>query len=142
MTKEGIDLIKRFEGCRLTAYKCPAGVWTIGYGHTKGVKEGQRISEAEAERMLAEDLQYFEQMVGMMVTQPLEAHQMDALISFAYNCGVMALKGSTLLKRVNANPKDPRIREAFMMWNKAGGKALQGLVKRREAEANLYLTTD
>ena len=142
MTKEGIDLIKRFEGCRLTAYKCPAGVWTIGYGHTKGVKEGQRISEAEAERMLAEDLQYFDQMVGMMVTQPLEAHQMDALVSFAYNCGVMALKGSTLLKRVNANPKDPRIREAFMMWNKAGGKVLQGLVKRREAEANLYLTTD
>lgn len=138
MTKKGIDLIKRFEGCRLTAYKCPAGVWTIGYGHTKGVKEGQRISEAEAERMLAEDLLYYEQMVGVMVTQPLKEHQVDALVSFAYNCGVAALKGSTLLKRVNANPKDIRIREAFMMWNKAGGKVLPGLVKRREAEAELY----
>lgn len=140
MTREGLELIKRFEGCRLTAYRCPAGVWTIGYGHTKDVKEGQRISEAEAERMLAEDLRYYEQMVGLMVMKPLEAHQMDALVSFAYNCGVAALRKSTLLKLVNQNPKDPKIREAFGMWNKAGGKVLPGLVKRREAEADLYFS--
>lgn len=138
MTREGLELIKRMEGCRLTAYRCPAGVLTIGYGHTKDVKEGQRISQAEAERMLEADLRYYEQMVGMLVTKPLKEHQVDALVSFAYNCGSNALMGSTLLKRVNANPQDPRIREAFLMWNKAGGKVLPGLVKRREAEADLY----
>lgn len=138
MTREGIELIKRFEGCRLIAYRCPAGVWTIGYGHTKGVHEGQKITQDEADRMLETDLVYYEQMTCMMVEQPIGEYQMDALVSMAYNCGVGALRKSTLLKLVNANPNDPHIRDAFMMWNKAGGKVLAGLVKRREAEANLY----
>lgn len=139
MTREGIEMLKKFEGCRLEAYRCPAGVWTIGYGHTQGVKEGMKISQAEAERMLVKDLEYYEQMVGMMVTVELTPHQVDALTSFAYNCGVAALRKSTLLKLVNQNPKDPKIRDAFMMWTKAGGKVLPGLVRRREAEADLFM---
>lgn len=139
MTREGIEMLKKFEGCRLEAYRCPAGVLTIGYGHTQGVKEGMKISQAEAEHMLVKDLEYYEQMVGMMVTVELTPHQADALTSFAYNCGVAALRKSTLLKLVNQNPKDPKIRDAFMMWTKAGGKVLPGLVRRREAEADLFM---
>lgn len=133
-------MLKKFEGCRLEAYRCPAGVWTIGYGHTQGVKEGMKVSLAEAESMLVKDLEYYEGMVGMMVTVELTPHQVDALTSFAYNCGVAALRKSTLLKLVNQNPKDPKIRDAFMMWTKAGGKVLPGLVRRREAEAKLYFS--
>lgn len=131
-------MLKKFEGCRLEAYRCPAGVWTIGYGHTQGVKGGMKISQAEAERMLEKDLEYYEGMVGMMVAVELTPQQVDALVSFSYNCGVGALRKSTLLKLVNANPNDPKIRDAFMMWNKSGGKVLPGLVRRREAEAKLY----
>jgi len=133
-------MLKKFEGCRLEAYRCPAGVLTIGYGHTQGVKEGMKISQAEAERMLVKDLEYYEQMVGMMVTVELTPHQVDALVSFAYNCGVGALRKSTLLQLVNKNPKDPKIKDAFMMWTKAGGKVLPGLVRRRDAEAKLYFS--
>lgn len=138
MTKNGIELIKKYEGCRLEAYRCPAGVWTIGYGHTKGVREGQRVSREEAERMLVEDLQYYENMVGMLVAVPLTGDQVGALVSLAYNIGVEALRKSTVLKLINAGAKEAEVRKAWAMWNKAGGKVLPGLAKRREAELALF----
>lgn len=138
MTSKGIELIKRLEGLRLEAYRCPAGVWTIGYGHTKGVKEGQRVSREEAERMLREDLLYYENMVGMLVTVPLTGDQVGALVSLAYNIGVEALRKSTVLKLINSGAKEAEVRKAWAMWNKAGGKVLPGLAKRREAELAVY----
>lgn len=138
MTKNGIELIKQYEGCRLEAYRCPAGVWTIGYGHTKGVREGQKVSREEAERMLREDLVYYENMVGMLVALPLVADQVSALVSLAYNIGVEALRKSTVLKLINAGAKEAEVRKAWAMWNKAGGKVLPGLAKRREAELALF----
>lgn len=138
MTKNGIELIKQYEGLRLEAYRCPAGVWTIGYGHTKGVKEGQRVSREEAERMLREDLQYYENMVGMLVTVPLTGDQVGAMVSLAYNIGVNALRGSTVLRKINGGAGEAEVRKAWMMWTKAGGKELPGLAKRREAELAVY----
>lgn len=107
---KGIALIKGFEGLRLKAYKCSAGVWTIGYGHTKGVKEGQTITEAEAETLLREDLRTFEVGVSSLVTVFLHQCQFDALVSFAFNLGVGAIKGSTLLKKINARAGAEAIR--------------------------------
>ena len=140
MTEKGIELIKCFEGCRLEAYKCPAGVLTIGYGHTDGVHAGDRITEAEAERLLREDLQYYENGVSMALAREVSDYQKDALVSFAYNVGMKALRTSTLLKKVNKNPNDMSIRKEFTKWVRGGGKVLPGLVTRRSAEAELYFT--
>ena len=100
-SQEGINLIKKFEGCRLTAYKCPAGVWTIGYGHTDDVKKGQKITKAKAEEYLKNDLIKYEKGVERLVKVKLNQNQFNALISFAYNRGLGALKTSTLLKKLN-----------------------------------------
>lgn len=137
MTQKGIDLIKSFEGCKLTAYKCSAGVWTIGYGHTQGVYQGQTISQIEADRLLDSDLTKFEMGVRNLVGN-LPDNKIDALTSFAFNLGLNALKTSTLLKKVKANPNDMTIRNEFERWVFAGGKRLEGLVRRRKAEADLY----
>lgn len=139
MTREGIDLIKRHEGLRLEAYKCPAGVWTIGYGHTQGVHEGQKIDAKEAERLLGNDLVRFETGVRNLVGD-LAPHKIDALVSFAFNVGLNAFAGSTLCRKVKANPDDKTIAEEFSRWVYAGGKKLAGLVRRRQEEARMYFS--
>lgn len=140
---KGIDLIKEFEGCKLTAYKCPAGVWTIGYGHTgsvdgKAITSGMTITAAKATELLKADLSKFEAAVNSYVTAPITQNMFDALVSFTFNCGAGALKGSTLLKKLNAKDYDGAAAE-FPKWNKAGGKVLNGLVRRREAERCLFM---
>lgn len=133
INQEGLDLIKSFEGCKLTAYKCPAGVWTIGYGHTAGVYEGMVISQAQAENMLKSDLKKYEKYVSDNVKLELTENQFSALVSFCYNCGVGNLR--TLVK----NRTLAQIAEALLLYNKAGDKKLAGLVRRREAERQLFL---
>ena len=130
----GLELIKSFEGCRLVAYKCPAGVWTIGYGHTAGVCEGQVISQAQADNMLKSDMKKYEKHVTDNVKLPLNENQFSALVSFCYNCGVRNLQ--TLVKNRNTQ----QIADAMILYNKASGKVLAGLVRRREAERKLFLT--
>lgn len=137
------ELVREFEGCKLKAYKCPAGIWTIGYGNTqydngKAVKEGEVITLDRAEQLLEVILIKFVQQVGELVKSKVNQNQKDALTDFAYNCGVGNLRSSTLLKKVNANPNDKTIRAEFEKWTRANGKVLNGLVKRRNAEANLY----
>ena len=139
------ELVKEFEGCKLKAYKCPAGIWTIGYGNTqyengKAVKEGDVITLERAEQLLEIILIKFIQQVGELVKSNINQNQKDALTDFAYNCGVGNLKTSTLLKKVNADSKDKTIRAEFEKWTRANGKVLNGLVKRRNAEANLYFS--
>ena len=124
---------------RLKAYKCPAGVWTIGYGHTKGVKEGDVITEQEAEDMLKKDVVGFEINVRGAVIPNLNDHQYDALTSFAYNVGLGNFRKSTLLRLINSGiTAREDITNQFMRWVYAGGKKLTGLVRRRTAEAELY----
>ena len=137
-SQKGIDLIKKFEGCRLEAYKCPAGIWTIGYGHTKDVQNGQKITQAQAEEFLIEDLKVYEKAVESCVKVPLSQNQFDALVSFCYNCGAEALRTSTLLRLLNES-KYSESAEQFLRWNTAGGKVLAGLTRRREEEKKLFL---
>ena len=139
MTQQGLDLIKKYEGLRLEAYKCPAGVWTIGYGHTKGVIKGMKISKEEAETLLKQDVSVFELQVINTVGK-LAACKIDALVSFAYNVGIAAFRNSTLCRKVKANSDDPAIRNEFMKWIYAGGKKLQGLERRRKEEADVYFS--
>ena len=137
-SKKGIDLIKMFEGCRLEAYKCPAGVWTIGYGTTKNVKQGMKISLDEANKLLLDDIKPLEitlNALGINFTQ----NQFDALISWLYNLGVGSFKTSTLRKKLLAGENDDEITEQIIKWVNAGGKPLLGLKKRRVEEANLFL---
>ncbi len=137
-SEKGKALIKKYEGLRLEAYICPAGVLTIGYGHTSEVKAGDKITESQAEELLVEDLVDFEQEVLQMVKSPLRQGQFDALVSFAYNLGSTNLRSSTLLKKVNTNPDDPTIAFEFGKWVRAGGRVLNGLVTRRAEESQLY----
>lgn len=137
-SSNGIKLIKQFEGCHLTAYKCPGGKWTIGYGHTARVKQGQKITQAQADKFLKADLKTFENAVNSCVKVNITQNQFDALVSFAYNCGAGALKTSTLLKKLNKKDYSGAAKE-FPKWNKSNGKVLNGLVKRRVAEMDLFL---
>lgn len=134
ISEKGLNLIKKYEGCRLKAYKCPAGVWTIGYGHTTGVVEGQAITQAQAEQYLKEDMVKYEGYVKKYVPLALNQNQFDALVSFTYNCGAGNLK-----KLVN-NRNHEQIANALPLYNKAKGKVLNGLVKRRAEEKALFLT--
>jgi len=136
-SQKGIDLIKHFEGCELKAYKCPAGVWTIGYGHIKGVQEGDVITEQQADEMLVEELNEYENYINTLVTVPLNQNQYDALVSWVYNLGSSNLNSSTLLKVLNSGDYTG-VPEQIMRWNKAGGKVLEGLTRRRQAEADLF----
>lgn len=134
----GIALIKRFEGCRLTAYKCSAGVWTIGYGHTSGVHSGQAITQAQADALLRQDLEKFERYVNstayVPITAQLNDNQFAALVSFAFNCG----QGN--LKRLCADRNTAQIAAAMPQYCKAAGRKLPGLVQRRAAEVALFNT--
>ena len=132
-----LNKIIEFEGCKLTAYKCPAGVWTIGVGHTKGVKQGQTITEAQAMSLLKGDLLPCENYVnnlGVCKTQG----QFDALVDFAFNLGTAALGRSTLLKYIRAKKPEQYIREEFAKWVNSKGMRLKGLVIRRQWEADRY----
>ena len=137
ISNEGLSLIKKFEGCELTAYQCSAGVWTIGYGHTKGIEEGMEITQQEAEDMLVEELHEYENYINDNVTAPLSQNQFDAMVSWVYNLGPANLKASTLLKVLNAGDYDG-VPAQIKRWNKAGGVTLDGLIRRREAESLLF----
>ncbi|MBP3534624.1 MAG: lysozyme [Muribaculaceae bacterium] len=135
--EKAIELIKEFESLRTRAYRCPAGVWTIGWGHTAGVKRGDSITEAEAERLLRADVAD----LGRQLRQTgvaLSPNREAALLSFAYNVGFDALLRSTLWRKVRTNPADPTIGEEFGRWKYAGGRVMAGLVRRRAKEAALY----
>lgn len=134
ISENGLNLIKSFEGCRLTAYKCPAGVWTIGWGHTGGVKPGQKITQAEADQMLVSDMTAYEHKVDKYASYHWNQNEFDALTSFAYNVGS--------IDQLTANGTRNRatIAEKILQYNKGGGKVLPGLTKRREAERKLFLT--
>lgn len=138
-----IELIKTFEGCKLKAYKCPANVWTIGYGNTyyedkSRVKEGDVITLERAKALLEMILHDFELGVDNNTVDTITQNQFDALVDFAYNCGTGNLKSSTLLRKVNANPNDATIKDEFLKWIRANGKTMQGLINRRKAETELY----
>ena len=135
---EGLSLIKKFEGCELYAYQCSAGVWTIGYGHTKDVEPGMQITKEDAEEMLVEELHEYESYVNDFVTAPLSQNQYDAMVSWVYNLGPANLKASTMLKVLNAGEYE-EVPAQIKRWNKAGGKVLEGLIRRREAESLLFL---
>jgi lysozyme len=139
-------LVKQFEGCKLTAYRCPAGVCTIGYGHTSAagapaVQDGMKITQQQANDILHRDLVKYEIAVQGMLHELLEQHQFDVLVSFAYNAGVGNLKSSTLLKKVNAAQFD-EVPAELMKWTRGDGKILPGLVRRRHAEGAWWIAGD
>ena len=141
---KGIALIKQFEGCKLTAYQDSVGVWTIGYGWTKPVdgkpiRAGMTIKQETAERLLKTGLVSYESDVSRLVKVGLTQGQFDALVSFTYNLGARSLSTSTLLRKLNAGDYATAADE-FLRWNKAGGKVLNGLTRRREAERALFLS--
>ena len=137
--EKGIELIKEFEGLKLTAYLDSVGVPTIGYGHTKGVKIGDRCTKEEAEAFLREDLKDAEACVNEHVTVPINQNEFDALVSFVFNFGCTKFRGSTLLRKLNNSDYDGASLE-FARWNRAGGLELAGLTRRRAAEAELFDT--
>lgn len=133
-------IIKKHEGLRLQAYRCPAGRWTIGWGHTEGVRPGQVISREEAEAMLEADIAKISRQLDALGGASLTANQRAALVSFIFNVGFGAFERSTLWKRICADPHHPDIPAEFARWRYAGGKEMPGLVKRRAEEAALYFT--
>lgn len=142
MTEEGLALIRRFEGFRGEAYRCPAGIWTIGYGHTSAagpprVEPGMTMSEAEAARVLARDVERFAKEVRAALAREVSPAQFSALVSFAFNVGMGAFRTSSVLKRVNDGDFDA-VPERLKLWVKAKGRTFPGLVRRRAAEAEMF----
>ena len=137
----GLKLIKSFEGLRLRAYQDAVGIWTIGYGTTRGVRPGMTISEAEAETFLQQDLTRFEQAIHGALEVPVNDNQFSALSCFTYNVGPGAFRSSTLLKLLNQQNLYGAA-DQFPRWNKAGGRPLAGLTRRRKAERSLFLGQD
>lgn len=139
ISNKGLSLIKEFEGLKLNAYRCAANVLTIGYGSTgPHVKEGMTITEEEAEELLKEDVSKFEECVNHAVEVDLTQEEFDALVSFAFNVGCGAFMGSTLLKLLNAGNKHAAAQQ-LLRWDKAGGRVLAGLARRRAAERALFI---
>jgi lysozyme len=140
---EGYALIKKFEGCRLKSYRCPSGIWTIGFGNTfyengMKVKEGDVITQQRAEELAKFIIDQFAVSIAPFIQKTLTENQFSACVSLAYNIGTSGFKRSSVFKKLNINPNDPTIADSFKLWNKGGGKVLAGLVKRREAEIQLY----
>ena len=136
----GIALIKSFEGLRLEAYPDPAtggDPWTIGYGHTGEVRPGMVITEAEAEQLLRQDIVQFEMCVNRLLQVTVTQGQFDALVSFAFNLGCANLRKSTLMRKLNAGDAEGAAAE-FLVWNRAAGRVMAGLTRRREAERDLF----
>lgn len=141
ISKQGIDLIKKYEGFKPYAYLCPANVLTIGYGHTRGVRLGQTCTEAEAEQFLKEDLEMAEAEVNKIANEvELTQGQYDSLVSFTFNLGAKNFQTSTLRKKVLNNPADPTIKAEFGKWVYVRGKVSPGLQKRRLEESKLYFS--
>jgi len=141
ISQAGLDLIKRFEGCKLEAYRDAVGIWTIGYGHTgPNVHDGLKITQAQADAILAQDVSRFASGVAANVNVALTQSEFDALVSFAFNVGLGAFRSSTLLKLLNDNADRTVVASQFLRWNKAGSKVLDGLTKRRNAEKALFLS--
>ncbi|NWA68005.1 lysozyme [Pseudomonas reactans] len=137
-SQKGVSLIKSFEGLRLKSYQDSVGVWTIGYGTTRGITAGMVITNEQAERMLMNDIGRFEPEIERLVKAPMNQAQWDALMSFTYNLGAANLGSSALLKLLNAGDYVGAA-EQFPRWNKAGGQVLAGLTKRRLAERAMFL---
>ena len=140
-SSKALELIKQFEGLRLKAYLCPGGVWTIGYGHTTGVKSGMVITEDQAEDFLLSDIAVFEKAVNDQ-NLALTQNMFDALVSFTFNVGVGNFKRSTLLFKIKVNPWDNSIMDEFLRWVYSKGRVLPGLQRRRLAEMKLYFSND
>jgi lysozyme len=144
LNARGYDLIKQYEGYSDRPYLCPAGIPTIGFGNTyypNGTKvklTDKQITREYANEMLQFVADNFAKEVSKSIKSIISQNQLNALTSFAYNLGMTNFRNSTLLKKVNANPNDPTIKEEFLKWNKSNGKILQGLINRRRAESNLY----
>ena len=137
ISDRGIDLIKEFEGLRLESYLCPAKKWTIGYGFTRGVKEDMEWTEEQAEWVLKSEVKEYCDAVNKCVKVPLNQYQFDALVSWTYNLGESNLKNSTLLKVLNDGDYES-VPFQIKRWNKANGKVLSGLTRRRKSEAELF----
>ena len=137
--KKACELIAKFEGYKLTAYKCPAGVWTVGYGHTNGVKSGDVITSTQAQEFLQTDVKIFFDAVMREVSKICNQNQIIALTSFAFNLGVENLRKSTLLREVKRNPQNLiTIKGEFLRWIYTNGKPLEGLKTRRNKEFQVY----
>ena len=141
ISKAGIDFIKSFEGLSLEAYKCPAGVWTIGYGTTKNVTKGMKITKGQADDLFIEDVAPIERKLNSLGIN-FRQEQFDALVSWNFNLGEGAFRNSTLLKKIVADAPDEEITDQIVKWVNAGGKPLVGLKRRRVAEANMFLGYD
>lgn len=126
------------EGFRAKAYRCPSGVWTIGYGTTTGVKEGMVVNQNQAFKLLQDDSSKLERLINKLGVD-LRQNQFDAIGLFCYNCGFPAFRSSTLFRVIKNNRYDKRIKELWMQWKYSKGKVLLGLERRREVEVNLYL---
>ncbi len=140
INQNGIDLIKQFEGLHLSPYLCPSRIWTIGYGHTRTVRAGMQITEAQADQLLDEDLRLFERSVSRLVTVPLSDNQFAALVCFCFNIGTGNFESSTLLRLLNRGWYE-QVPAQLMRWNRANGEIFGGLARRRAAEARLWNKT-
>lgn len=139
ISQQGLELIKNFEGFRAEAYLCAGGKWTIGYGHTQGVRQGDKITVEQADIYLRQDVADAEETVNHLISANLEQCQFDSLVSLVYNIGSGNFYSSTIRMLVNSQTMDKtKIKHAFCMWKKAQGRVLSGLIRRREAEAELY----
>lgn len=136
---DAYELIKQFEGLRLEAYLCPAGIWTIGYGHTSGVSPNSFITIQEADEYLHRDVATIEMQLNKL-NLSLRECQWDAIVSFVFNVGIGNFKASTLLAKIRINPEDNSIMDEFLRWVYANGKVMKGLQKRRLAEMKLYFS--
>ena len=136
---DAYELIKQFEGLRLEAYLCPAGIWTIGYGHTSGVSPNSFITIQEADEYLHRDVATIEMQLNKL-NLSLRQCQWDAIVSFVFNVGIGKFKASTLLAKIRINPDDNSIMDEFLRWVYANGKVIRGLQKRRLAEMKLYFS--
>ena len=141
ISQEGLSLIKKFEGCELAAYRCAANVLTIGYGSTKDVKEGDTITQEEADSLLLHEMYEYEGYINDMVKTDLKQNEFDSLVSWVFNLGPSNLSSSTLLQKLN-NKDWNDVPNQIKRWNKAGGQVKQGLIRRREAEALLFQGQD
>lgn len=137
-TQEGMDLLTFYEGCKLVAYKCPKGVWTIGYGTTKGVKAGMVITPAIAQTLLLSDIQEIEDFMSTNIACRLNKNEYSALICLIYNIGEGAFRMSKMLRLLNQGKKS-EVPKEFLRWNRIDKRVSKGLTARREAEKNLFL---
>ena len=139
INERGLSIIKEFEGLRLRSYVCPAGKWTIGWGHTRTARPNMGITEGQADELLREDVRNFERCINRNVRVPLTNNEFSALVSWAFNIGCGAVQTSTLLRVLNQGNKT-RAADELLRWNRGDGRVLKGLIRRRQAERELFLS--